>query len=202
MKITQGRQLRGLDDRTKTNAMQNHASRSLRGALENAEAGASSSKNERLNAARAGIERNGNTAPGSEVRLTAHGLLAGDPTEASHWVERLSSEDRRLYNASKKPRHFDRLSANEQARALKLKTDYSRIYRASSKRVDRSEAAAASSSSQGGYSPPSSRPTTGELHLTDAAIKRAEDLRNWQHEQELESWRREHGPGSGLSPGR
>lgn len=80
----------------KAAAMQRNISRSLELMLENAQASASSSKNERLNAARAGIERNGSTAPGSVVPLTAHGLLAGTMKEAERWFGGLPSNDKLL----------------------------------------------------------------------------------------------------------
>lgn len=129
MKIADAKRFPGLDDRLKAGAMQGHVSRSLQGILANAERGASSSKNDRLNAARAGIERNGNTAPGSEVRLTAHGLLAGGYEEADAYRRSLGPNDQRLLNASKKRERFDALSASEKARARELSQTYQSHYR-------------------------------------------------------------------------
>lgn len=205
----------------KTIAMQRYASQSLQKALDAATTSASSSKNDRLNAARAGLERGGNTAPGSQIPLTTHGLLAGTRDDASDWQQHLPPDLKTLVNVGKKTSRLSRASASEKTIARILARTYSKItylppgtYRredyepsrilpaAQSSQGSSSQASRGSSSQASrGYSSQagrgsSSRPTTGALSLTAAAKSKIEKQKEWSSKNNADYYYPGQGSGS------
>lgn len=184
--IAGGRRFHGHEP-LKTCAMQRNATRTLQKILENAEISPSSSSNQRLNAARAGIERGGNTAPGSQIALTANGLLAGTRDEASTWLHNLDETDKSLFNAvrsrSQNPERFNVLSAEEKEKSLALSSMYSKLYKRPAEEISSSRRK--DSSSQKDYASRSGssaheRMTWGQLRLTEKDLQKRKENEEWQ----------------------
>lgn len=180
-RITAGRQFHNLEP-ARTGAAQRNTSRSLQKILENAETSASSSNNQRLNAARAGIERGGTTAPGSQIPLTANGLLAGGPEEAAKWLKSQSDYKRLLIRTykNKVEYKFDELPKKTQKKAAKLARRYHKIYRSHGEESSSSRPA----SSKGKH------PTTADSRrLPASAIERQKFIKQYNRE-----WNRLYNP--------
>lgn len=135
--------------------------------IDNAAHHPSTSKNLRYNSLLALKGRDYQNAPGSEISLTADGLLGGTREEAIRWRQNLSEADQKLFNRYKSDSSL--LTSEELVQAKKLDSEYGRIYRSQGKHF-RGEGS-------------SSRPTTGQLGLTESDLKKRADQEAWRRSQ-------------------